>query len=44
MDFEFKQLKFNQFLEFISSIHICILDVVLFVYTLNMNQQFIIWS
>jgi hypothetical protein len=38
MDFEFKQLKFDQFLEFVLSIHVCILYVVLIVYTLNMNQ------
>jgi hypothetical protein len=38
MDSEFKQLKFDQLLEFVSSIHVYILDVVLFVYTLNMNR------
>jgi hypothetical protein len=38
MDFEFKKLKFDQLLEFVSNIHVSILDVVLLVYTLNMNR------
>jgi hypothetical protein len=39
MDFESKQLKFDKFLEFVASIHVYILDVVLLIYTLNMNNS-----